>query len=150
MGLDMHLIKKVYVGADYEHNNVTGIIDIKRMGNPVEIDLTKVCEITENVGYWRKANAIHNWFVINCQEGKDECQESYVDREQLTELKGLCEKLLENKGDEQLVNELLPPTPGFFFGSTAIDEYFYQDLEDTVKILDNLEGKGDYYYRASW
>ena len=28
------------------------------------------------VAYWRKANAIHSWFVENCQDGVDECQYS--------------------------------------------------------------------------
>ena len=27
----------------------------------------------EDVGYWRKANQIHNWFVQNVQGGEDDC-----------------------------------------------------------------------------
>ena len=34
--------------------------------------------ISYPVGYWRKANAIHNWFVQNVQDNRDECQKSYV------------------------------------------------------------------------
>ena len=30
-------------------------------------------ETHEEVGYWRKANAIHGWFVRNVQNGKDDC-----------------------------------------------------------------------------
>ena len=29
--------------------------------------------IIEQVGYWRKANQIHNWFVENVQDGEDDC-----------------------------------------------------------------------------
>jgi len=46
------------------------------------------------LGYWRKANAIHAWFVKNVQNGIDECQEANVTREQLTELKSLCERVI--------------------------------------------------------
>jgi hypothetical protein len=30
MGLDMYLSKKTYIGAQYEHNKVKGVIDISR------------------------------------------------------------------------------------------------------------------------
>ena len=40
--------------------------------------------------YWRKANAIHKWFVENVQEGVDDCGEYEVTVEQLTELRDLC------------------------------------------------------------
>ena len=31
--------------------------------------------IMEMVGYWRKQNAIHNWFVENVQDGIDDCDQ---------------------------------------------------------------------------
>jgi hypothetical protein len=54
--------------------------------------------------------------------------------------------------------ELLPPTSGFFFGSTNIDEYYWQDIEETHKQLTELldeiteENKWNYCieYQASW
>ena len=42
MGLDMYLTKKIYVGANYEHNKVTGRITIKKDGEPVKVNLKKV------------------------------------------------------------------------------------------------------------
>jgi hypothetical protein len=54
------------------------------------------------------------------------------------------------------VMELLPPTQGFFFGSDIIDGYYKQDIEETIKVLEEeLEipqvGYGaDYSYYASW
>ena len=103
--------------------------------------------------YWRKANAIHGWFVDNCQNGIDECQMSIVTRAQLIELKELCEKVVINK-----TPELLEPREGFFFGSKTADDYYYSDLAETVRVLEEeLQTKEpedywgvDYYYQSSW
>ena len=51
------------------------------------------------------------------------------------------------------VADPLEPTAGFFFGSTAKDEYYYRDLESTVDIINALlanDDRLDYYYQASW
>lgn len=48
------------------------------------------------VAYWRKANAIHKWFVDNVQDGIDECQESPVTREQLNELLAVCHEVIKS------------------------------------------------------
>jgi hypothetical protein len=49
---------------------------------------------TENgireVGYWRKANAIHGWFVRECGNNVDECQEIVVPKIKMMELQALC------------------------------------------------------------
>jgi hypothetical protein len=50
--------------------------------------------------------------------------------------------------------ELLPPTSGFFFGSHTIDEWYWQDIKDTIEKLDTaLEQSVDdatFEYLASW
>ena len=86
MGLDMYLTKKTYVknwdheGPDARHTvTVTG-------PSASHIRPERISSIEEEVAYWRKANAIHQWFVDHCQNGIDECQQTYVTREQLTEL----------------------------------------------------------------
>src|ERR1017187_4553583 len=48
------------------------------------------------VAYWRKANAIHGWFVNNVQNGIDQCQESVVTREQLNELLSVCYEVIKS------------------------------------------------------
>lgn len=158
MGLDMYLEERRYIGAQYDHNKITGSIDLAEDGTPIDIDLRRVKEITLDAGYWRKANAIHKWFVDNVQDGVDECQSSYVSFEQLKELKDLCNLILtaEGKERESLIIKLLPPTEGFFFGNTSLDtpegmEWYLQDLTDTVAIIDKLEeGKASFYYQSSW
>lgn len=49
----------------------------------------------KNVGYWRKAKAIHNWFVENVQDGKDDCSYYEVSKSKLIELRNLCQLVLD-------------------------------------------------------
>lgn len=115
------------------------------------IDKTGFAGINIDVpmGYWRKANQIHNWFVENVQDGEDNCGSYYVTRDQLEELKELCINVLANK---ELAEDLLPTGAGFFFGSTTYDEYYYADLNDTIGIITRcLESKFDgFEYQSSW
>ena len=48
------------------------------------------------IGYWRKANAIHKWFVDNVQNGVDDCGEYKVTKEQLIQLHNACNDVLNN------------------------------------------------------
>lgn len=147
MGLDMYLNKRVYIGAQYAHNNVTGTISLKdRNGKRFPIDRRKVSEVIEAACYWRKANMIHAWFVQNVQNGEDDCGTYDVSGDQLAELRDLCKKALKTRDAS-----LLPPRTGFFFGSTEIDDFYWQDLEDTVRQLEALDlENGDYQYHSSW
>ena len=154
MGLDMYLTKNSYVGAEYEHRNVKAEIEITIDGKPLNIDITKISSISERIGYWRIANAIHNWFVTNVQDGVDECQEAEVSLEQLTTLRDECKKVLEFKDK---AHEIMPSAGGFFFGGTDYDEWYFQDMEYTVEILDKVLSEtteDDYeitfFYQSSW
>ena len=107
-------------------------------------------EISWSVGYWRKANAIHAWFVENVQDGKDDCQTSYVDRDTLKKLLAVCKEVVKTKNWQ-----LLSPQGGFFFGTTEIDESYWYQIDLTIKqlkaILSNKELKDcEFTYRASW
>lgn len=110
----------------------------------------------KEVGYWRKANAIHGWFVKNVQNGVDDCGEYPVSREKLQELMEACEKVLggEDGLNKNAAKKLLPPTPGFFFGTYEVDEWYKQDLQQTIDIIKPLlqEAKDDalYTYQSSW
>ncbi|HUM53499.1 MAG TPA: hypothetical protein PK431_16895 [Chitinophagales bacterium] len=154
----MYLTKKIYIGANYEHNNVKGVISLTKGkdNTPVVIDLSKVTQIEESAGYWRKANHIHKWFVANVQDGEDDCGEYHVTEENLQKLLHDCKSVKENNA---LANELLPPKSGFFFGSTDIDEYYMNKIDYTIEILENIfktkpQGEDylpdDYYYNSSW
>lgn len=111
-----------------------------------------ISNIDVRVGYWRKANAIHKWFVDHVQDGEDECRPHYVGREQLLALRTACQEVLAHKGKAE---EVLPSASGFFFGSTNYDQYYFDDLERTIAIVDRaLElvetGCWDIEYRSSW
>lgn len=101
------------------------------------------------IGYWRKANQIHNWFVENCNAGADDQQTYLVHPELLMDLKDRCEQVLATPA---LAAKLLPTVSGFFFGSTDYDEWYVQDLQDTLEIIarvDDWRGH-DILYGASW
>ena len=115
-------------------------------------ELGTVSHVTIDVGYWRKANAIHNWFVKTVQDGVDECQEYTVSLEQLTELLAIVNMVID---DPTLAGEILPPREGFFFGSTTVDDWYNEYLVHTKeileKILDNPDSKNwEFFYQSSW
>lgn len=150
MGLDMYLSKKTYVKnwahKEDKHRVVVTLNDQTRL----DIKPERVTYVDEEVMYWRKVNAVHAWFVENVQDGIDECQESRVTIEQLDELATICEKVVRDKNPE-----LLPSRSGFLFGSTDYDDYYYEEIEETAKVLreeirNNQEKYPEYFYQASW
>ena len=152
MGLDMFLNKRTYVkNWDFQKPEEKHEVIVKKGGEVLDtIKPERITYIEEEIGYWRKANAIHNWFVKNVQGGVDECQRSYVSLEKLKELLEVVEKVL---ADNSLASTLLPTQSGFFFGPTHYDEWYFKDLEDTKVILeDALTSKpvSSIYYQSSW
>lgn len=137
--------------------------------------------ISFEVGYWRKSNQIHNWFVKNVQNKKDDCGNYYVSRDDLKDLVKLCRKvkkssiLIDGKitngytykdgkeipiiedgkliEDSTIAKELLPVTQGCFFGSTQYNEWYIDDIKDTIKIINKalkLPEKWNFEYTSSW
>lgn len=106
-------------------------------------------EREESVAYWRKANAVHKWFVDNVQDGVDECQLSIVRREKLVELRDLAGVVLKQP---ERAPELLPTTDGFFFGGTEYDDWYMRNLQATVRQIDDVLAKypGNFAYQSSW
>jgi len=154
MGLDMYLTAKKYLWSSNEQDQAIA----KKIAELVEVEVdfesrfrgASFCpkEVAIDAMYWRKANMIHRWIVDNVQEGKDDCEEYHVPRENLETLLANCVNALTNRD-----GDILPPSSGFFFGSTEIDEYYWQDLEDTVKGLEKVLSLSDdwsFYYQASW
>lgn len=143
MGLDMYLYKNTWLPFKDEERARIAIVGLP------DIKMSRVRYVVEEIGYWRKANAIHRWFVNNVQDGVDDCKHYYVSKVQLKELLELVKEVKENPDDAE---ELLPTTSGFFFGSTAYDEFYKEDLERTIGILEEAIAS-DYceiYYHSSW
>lgn len=145
MGLDMYLNAKRYVWhneeelADKIGENVPGKGDMR------------VKSVTCEAGYWRKANAIHKWFVDNVQDGTDDCRNYYVSRAKLEELLNTVDKVLEKM---ELANELLPTQSGFFFGNTDYDDWYKSDLILTKEICEKAlsidDTSWEFEYHSSW
>ena len=170
MGLDMYLTASRYVSReDREATKLT------IAGEEIEVvsnrgddhswrEIGDLTELRFDAGYWRKANAIHRWFVEHVQDGNDDCGTYYVTREKLEELlrtvnavlnaselvdgKRFAGKQIEGDklvttfedgktiDDPTLAEQLLPCQDGFFFGSVEYDQWYYDDLELTKSILE--------------
>ena len=128
--------------------------------------------IIEEVGYWRKANAIHKWFVDNIQDGEDDCGYYEVAPEQLEELLNICnlikQKCIMKKGkiangyrfengkevpimedgeyieNPEVAAKYLPTQSGFFFCGTEYDQWYIEDIESTIEILTNVLKETDF------
>ena len=159
MGLDMYLRREKWIGAKYQYSGrkIDGSINIAINDKNIPIDFNKLNSIVEEVAYWRKANAIHKWFVNHVQNGNDDCGNYTVSLDDLKELLEVCKKV--QKGNAK-ARELLPTQDGFFFGSTDYDEWYYKDIDYTVETLEEvikeeeeLNENGfysDFTYHSSW
>ena len=135
------------------------------------------------VMYWRKANHIHGWFdkKLNGVENSTEHPIAYNALEDLlitcikvkdsliaggTQLKDTVVERGVKDGEHyekveprphlkntKVALELLPPTEGFFFGSSDIDEYYLKDIEETIEKLTEVlssKEKGERFYYLAW
>jgi hypothetical protein len=145
MGLDMYLTARQSTFKGWKNAKLYNKL-VKEA--PFALDFAN---LEVQVAYWRKSNQIHSWFVKNVQGGVDNCEEYHVTRDQLQLLLDNCKLVLINK--EEAPN-LLPPQEGFFFGSYEYDEYYWQDIQDTIdqleKILNEYPQDWDFKYQSSW
>lgn len=129
--------------------------------------------IFQPIGYWRKANQIHGWFVKHVQNDVDDCGSYLVTKEQLEKLLDACEKVNacsvlvnekvqngyshDDKGNKvpvyaemkiianpTVAKELLPCESGFFFGNIEYDEWYYEDIKSTIHILKKVLEETDF------
>lgn len=148
-----------YPSDDVSNEHLRNVAEVAKMGNLLASDLPSA-QVAVTCIYWRKANMVHRWFVENVQEGKDDCRRYEVQRQQLVKLREICTQLLEDR-TLVAVAEHLPPQPGFFFGSTEVDDWYWQDVEHTAQALQRVLDETDeasenfldgftFYYESSW
>ena len=161
MGLDMYLQARSYVSnwnfeieRNGENETFHKVLDLfPQVKSLCNDEATPSFDITFNVAYWRKANAIHAWFVKECGGGIDECQPIYVPREKLVELLELCKQVVKQPA---MASSTLPSQSGFFFGSTEYDDWYMEDIKRTVKVLTKVlkevpdNSRWSFIYQASW
>lgn len=159
MGLDMYLMARKYV-SNWQHQierhgeneQYNAVIKTFNANNLITSDCPAV-KVEFNVMYWRKANAIHSWFVNECGGGVDECQPIYVERSKLVELLELCKQVALQPAN---ASATLPTQSGFFFGSTEYDEWYLEDIKRTIEGLERVlkevpdDFDWSFVYQASW
>jgi hypothetical protein len=147
----MYLDKRTCV-KNWSHlaANLRYSVSVLQGGKPTHIKPERVSKIIEEIAYWRKANAIHRWFVEHVQDGVDDCRQYLVSREQLAELLALVRTVLKERSRAA---ELLPTQEGYFFGDTEYGDWYFDDLRDTEKALASAltePDSGRLYYSSSW
>ena len=163
VGLDCWLYAKRYIWSDdrVELDDLQRIVaSFISKGQDIfeEMKDFTLTELKFEVGYWRKANQIHNWFVNNVQEGQDDCKSYSVDIEKLKEFLEIIDRILNEKDKKKqmgLAKELLPSQSGFFFGRTDYDKYYFDELVKTKKIINKVLkikniSQYDIEYGSSW
>lgn len=155
MGLDIYLLKKIYVGAGTgsQRFKIDGTIDIRRNGFRIPIDLNRIQEITECVGYWRKFAALHQWMLDNALSGKNDCREHLISIETLLKLKTDCESII--YGEDEWINHAKKIFCHLCFENATQEQLneFLSEIRYTYQILSDLSvstREATYYYRASW
>ena len=159
MGLDMYLkAKRCHFVSRYDGSDLYGTSEFSEALKKVPVLAAFESTFPEVVEceamYWRKANAIHGWFVENVQNGEDNCGSYYVSIGDLTKLRDDIREVL---NDFNKAGEVLPTRSGCFFGNTEYDEWYWQDLERTSQrltaILETPEKElkeWSFEYQSSW
>jgi hypothetical protein len=175
MRISMALFRKQYANPDLESKTLKVGID---GGDGIVIRPTRPTVLTEEMGRWDNADQIHNWFVRNIHNGKNEPGEMIVTRAQLAKLledtrevvkrsylipsrtffgrklgKGISDESPDGTVivDTSAARKLLPVS-GRFLGRKYDEQYMY-DLHQTINILlEALDANPDAYYtyQASW
>ena len=161
MGLDQYLSAKKYV-SKFDYSDMQNRIITKEYTDLIPMDTPDISKmggfagitVSYPVGYWRKANAIHNFFVHNVGDDIDNCQEMWVDRETIVDLRSRCDSVLNADNMEEMAKEVgLETADGFFFGNTEYGDWYKDDLKLTVDICNkalDLPNEYDLHYQASW
>ena len=149
MGLDMYLTAKVFIRKDKDRYDIG--VALKDFDDFKGLDI-KPEYVEFEVAYWRKSNAIHQWFVDNVQRDVDNCRPHGVNMEDLKKLLAVVCVVLD---DHSKAGDLLPTQNGFFFGGTDYDEWYFKDLEYTKEKLTEITTNKSYdglefVYCSSW
>jgi hypothetical protein len=146
MGLDMYLSAKRYLWNISDDDKALA----EKIGAEVGGEsLGQTKEVAREAFYWRKAWAIHHWFVINAQNGDDNCREYWVSRDLLRELLDTLQRVDKNPS---LTEDILPLQADDADGI----EWELEQVRRTIPALEKLindesiKDHWDFYYQSSW
>lgn len=159
MGLDMYIFKTKRTAhsikelSDLDRNPKPGdaaIAEFEPLDQPFAETMPDYYTIFQKAAYWRKFNALHQWFVTNVQNGIDRCELHELDQDALRSCLDTLEEVFHLKNPAKL-----PPTQGFFWGSTEVDDYYWNDVEEAIQTISNLIDDTDWaterlFYQSSW
>lgn len=107
MGLDMYLTaKKTMPRAAAIVLHKVAPDEFTTWDNPWLKTESQEVEAVATAAYWRKANAVHGWFVREVQGGTDDCGTYPVTAQQLEELRDACKAVLAGEDGEE--HDLIP------------------------------------------
>ena len=137
MGLDMYLDGVKFHSAYGKDENGNTI----KVGRPKCKDGHDIKRSVIDLGYWRKHPDLHGYIVNKYAQGVDECQEIYLDADDLEDIACAIEL------------DKLPHTEGFFFGTS---EWHEEDKEKNAEIFRKASkwlrepSSIQVIYQASW
>ena len=159
MGLDMYIFKvkktadSIKELSDLDRNPKPGdakIAEFEPLNQPFADTSPDHYTIFKEVAYWRKFNALHQWFVTHVQLGIDNCGLYELDQDVLRKCHDILEEVFYKKNAFAL-----PPTQGFFWGSTEVDDYYWNKVEESIQTMSHLIDNTDWaterlFYQSSW
>lgn len=131
MGLDMFLDRVIYVGGQYDFNKVTGEINLSLHGKELKLPAKEIAYIACPAIRWRKAYAIHQWFIENVMEYAEPLVSYPVEIDTLLRLRDELMEALENRECDASVAEYSFPCEEGDYDEKYGEDY-WNDLEDAL------------------
>lgn len=159
MGLDMYIYKtkktshSVKELSDLDNNpkeDNPALAEFLPLHLPFPDHFPDHRSIFTQVAYWRKFNALHSWFVNHVQLGIDDCNFYELHKDHIEDLLETLQHVLEEKDTSDF-----EPIQGFFFGSTEVDDYYWEQVENTrdkmYRLLNDFDWENErMFYHSSW
>lgn len=88
--------------------------------------------------YFRKVNCLHGFIERSVGDDVElNCSVTKIAADEIRDLYRIVQKILSEK-DEETIELYLPPTPGFFFGSTTVDDDYFECVKEIKEALDEI------------
>ena len=141
--------------------------DLKVFDNG-DLSKTATIKVSYNIGYFRKFNALHNFLTNSCGRTvgvNDNCVDMLITEDIIDDLIDRLTRIVKvynrNQAAAEYIAEAeLPTQDGFFFGSTAYDDGYFEDCEDALDLFTKMkelivsaeeEGEEPYeFYYQAW
>lgn len=151
----MYMSRKTYV-KNWDHTPVNNRwnITVENISGIRNIKTKRISSIVEEIGYWRKAHYLHQWFVENIQNNVDDCSEYYFPSDMIKELANLCKKVLDKtimNQDDTIYNPDELKEIWSDLNGQDFNRYLYNSIKYTHNLmLECIKEGGDFYYQSSW